>query len=450
MRKDHDFAVVHGLRRIGCLCAWSMLLCLHTGCWAPLYSPGIPARHLPDSFRMPSRTGGAPLNFSSLTIAPPKDYILGANDQLDIMVVGLYRDAEIRPLRVQVMANGSVHLPLVGAVNISGKNLMEAQSSITEAYSKGYLANPQVNVALVEKGSTSVLVLGEVNVPGVHVLPRYQNDVGHALAAAGGLAEEAADEIEVHRRSGAPVPRQLPPPLAPPTTETALATLNMASAAAGTATNASVRVYEDGGRTTPSFGERQSQFPSIMPHQLANSNEVPRSENILRIPLRTNSHLQLTEEDITLSDGDVVVVPGRRHEVFFVVGQLSATNTVRFTVGDRDRELGSGFVLPRDREIDVVTAVAMAGYIDPIDSPTTVTLQRVSPAGSRTLILVDLIEARFDPQATVLVQPGDIIYLNPDGPWYMRRTIDRVFPDVLLSPYNFLMRRLFIGRRGDF
>ena len=57
--------------------------------------------------------------------------------------------------------------------------------------------------------------------------------------------------------------------------------------------------------------------------------------------------------------GDVVNIPNRQHEVFFVVGKLNPIAASRFTLGDRQRELGSGFVLPRDREIDVVTAVAM-------------------------------------------------------------------------------------------
>ena len=62
-----------------------------------------------------------------------------------------------------------------------------------------------------------MLVLGKVNRPGLHELPRYQNDVGHALAAAEGLAEDAADVIEVHRRGQPCFPilesiDRLPPP----------------------------------------------------------------------------------------------------------------------------------------------------------------------------------------------------------------------------------------------
>ena len=53
---------------------------------------------------------------------------------------------------------------------------------------------------------------------------------------------------------------------------------------------------------------------------------------------------------------------------------LSQTNVVNFSVRDRDRQLGNAFLLPNDRDIDVVSAVAMAGYIDPIDSPSTVSV----------------------------------------------------------------------------
>ena len=92
--------------------------------------------------------------------------------------------------------------------------------------------------------------------------------------------------------------------------------------------------------------------------------------------------------------------------------------------------------MPKDREIDVVTAVAMAGYIDPIDSPTTVTVHRVMPDGNPMLIHVDLIKARYDRRETIFVQAGDIIYLNPDAHWWFRRTFDKVVDDLILLPYG--------------
>ena len=64
-------------------------------------------------------------------------------------------------------------------------------------------------------------------------------------------------------------------------------------------------------------------------------------------------------------------------------------------------------------------------HVDPIDSPTTVTVHRILPDGRPLLVKVDLIAARSDPLETILVQPGDIIYLNPDAPWWFRRILDR-------------------------
>ncbi len=368
-----------------------------TGCWAPMRSHGIPARALSDEFRMPLRTAGPPLNYSNLTIEPPNDYLLGPGDLLEITIPDLYPRAEVAPLRVQVMSNGEVHLPLVGAVRVAGTNLLQAQVAITRTYADGYLRDPRVNVVLAQKETVSVLVLGQVNQPGVHILPKYENDVGHALAAAGGLAEDAADMIEVHRRfpqkqnPHAPL-RSLPP------------------------------VFD--------LGDSFSGNPTSV---LVGKDEEP---NILRIPLRgPGASFPLERDDIVLQAGDVVIVPSRKHEVFYVVGRLSQTNTVRFTIGNRERELGVGFVLPRDREIDVVTAVAMAGYIDPIESPTTVTVHRTMPDGSPMLIHVDLIKARYDQMENVNVWPGDIIYLNPDTKWWFRYTFDRIVSQIFLLPY---------------
>ena len=133
--------------------------------------------------------------------------------------------------------------------------------------------------------------------------------------------------------------------------------------------------------------------------------------------------------------------------LLFVLGKLSSTNFVRFSLGRENRDLGTGFILPRDRDVDVVTAVAMAGYIDPIDSPTTVTVQRTLFDGQPMLIRVDLIAARFDRKENIMVQAGDIIYLNPDAQWWFRRTFDRIIPELILFPYQRVILKAFGQKR---
>jgi len=339
-----------------------------------------------------------------LTIKPPSDYLLGADDILEVTIPGLFNQSEIHPLRVQVMSNGEVQLPLVGSVSVGGLNLQQSQRAINQAYQNGFLNDPRVNVILSERATVNVLVMGQVITPGVHALSKYQNDVGHALAAAQGFTTDAADYIEVHRRELASDARSGPELV----------------------------------RLPPQWGSEQLPTPFANDSQHGLGSPYP---HIYRIPLRGPETELVQAADVVLQPGDVVVVPNRKHEVFYVVGKLNPTNTVRFTVGDRERELGVGFILPRDREIDVVKAVTMAGYIDPIESPTTVTVHRIMPGGFPLLIKVDLIAARYDPLETVLVEPGDIIYLNPDHHWWIRRTLDRVVGSLITIPYQQLLIR---------
>ena len=70
------------------------------------------------------------------------------------------------------------------------------------------------------------------------------------------------------------------------------------------------------------------------------------------------------------------------------------------------------------------------------------------PGGDPFLIHVDLIKARYDGRETVLVQAGDIIYLNPDNAWWMRHTFERIVPDLITIPYAAALDRWLIGRRG--
>ena len=414
----------------------SVVLPFATGCWAPLHSPGIPAASLPDSYRIPIRTAGPPLNFSSLTIPPPEDYILGPNDMLEVVIHGLYPGGDIRPVRAQVMASGEVHLPVVGGIKVAGMNLMQAHVAITKAYADGFIKDPRTNVYLMERSTTSVLVLGEVAKPGNYHLPKYENDVAHAIAMAGGLSEDAGREIQVHRRVSHGTADD----------QTALLEQLLADEP-----GAVIRLPEPKRKDQAEPEEIESSEPVVKaatepgeqpePEVLPDPEPVfvddpdPDPKRIVTIPLHGHASEPLHPEDIVLNSGDVVVVPSRRHELFYVVGPLSPTNFVRFTVGGLERDLGVGLGLPRDREIDVVTAVVMAGYIHPIESPTTVTLQRKQPDGTPMLIHVDLMKARSDPQETVLVQAGDIIYLNPDLPWWTRRTLDRVVDSLITIPY---------------
>jgi protein involved in polysaccharide export with SLBB domain len=381
---------------------WAALcLVAFAGCYAPLFSHGVPACELPEEYRMPVRTAGLPINYASLTQAPPADYRLGPGDVLEITIPDLFRDAVAHPLHVQVMSSGEIQLPKLGPVNVGDMNLLEVQNAIIKAYKEGdILVSPNLNVALAQKATISVLVLGAVATPGVKPLSKYENDVGHALAAAGGFNDDADDKIEVHRR--VKIAPSVPSAARTGRVPALLSSDEPPSSMAEVALRLGGAPVADPGAVQPAAALLPSGCLPFTPPTTAYGYPLPPppvhgplsgspgaesiiddSMQMFTIPLRGFSQ-ELSVADVLLQSGDVIVVPSRRHEVFFVVGKLAPSNFVRFTLRERERELGGGFLLPKERDIDVVTAVAMAGYIDPIDSPTTVTVQPPCPMATRS------------------------------------------------------------------
>ena len=408
------------------------------GCYAPMHSPGIAARDLPNDYRWPVRTSSARLNYSSLVAEPSDVYLLGADDLLEVAVPDLVAQGTLQSFQARVQTTGEIYLPRLGGVDVAGLSLSQAQQRVNETLAAQLLLNPGATVSLIEKGTVRVLVLGAVEQPGVHELPRYENDVAHALAAAEGFSEEAGEMIEIHRRWGDHQPGSAISPIHQAGfASTSIAGrhesgIQLASTANRTSFPNSGRYPQLGGHTGE-FQKRQVSSSQVVHSGYPMAESVPTgipSGPIVRIPLRDNG-TSFNPSDVVLNSGDVVVVPQGTDKVFYVVGPLSEQSRIRFSVGDKDREIGSGLLLPDDREVDAVTAVAMAGYLDPIESPTTVTIHRVNPDGTPLLVRVDLIAARSDPLETILIQPGDIIYLNPDAWWYSRRMFDRILDRAL-------------------
>ncbi len=422
--------------------ACTILCLLVSGCYAPIHSAGIEARTLPDEFRWPQRTAAARLNYSSLVGLTQAVYLLGTGDRLEVTVPDLITKGTAQTFQVTVLDHGEIYLPRLGSVGVGGLSLAQAQQQVNAALAGSLLQNPGAVVTLVEKGTVNVLVLGAVQRPGIHALPRFENDVAHALAAAQGFSENAGDVIEIHRRQQFMSTENVSVPKSGILTAS-FQTASMDSGmpqphgAGGSPihiptsplTQQPFQVHRYGGHSLGQLIDTPA--PTFSPGMGQGSTEGSQTGMpIIRIPLRGVDCL-FNPGDVTLNVADVVIVPQKTDKVFYVVGPLSGQNRFSFSSGDRNREIGNGLLLPDDREVDVVTAVVMAGYIDPIESPTTVTVHRAGQNGMPLLIRVDLIAARSDPKETILVQPGDIIYLNPDPFWYSRRLMDRVIDRAL-------------------
>ncbi|MFA6028813.1 MAG: polysaccharide biosynthesis/export family protein [Elusimicrobiota bacterium] len=118
------------------------------------------------------------------------DYKIGAADLVEITV---YREEELNRT-ARVSQNGSISLPLVGAVQVGGKTPAEAETYIAGKL-KDFLVSPQVTIFIKEYGNKKVFVLGEVTKPGSYELPPESKlTVLEAISLAGGFTQVAAKD----------------------------------------------------------------------------------------------------------------------------------------------------------------------------------------------------------------------------------------------------------------
>ncbi|MDD7909230.1 SLBB domain-containing protein [Pseudovibrio exalbescens] len=126
----------------------------------------------------------------------PDNAPLQVGDQITIFLPGEAGFDE--PFTIQ--NNGTINLPEVGEVSITGMTLPEALEAIRGTLSRAYRQLDQLSVSLFKR-NLIVTVLGYVSSPGEYVLDEDAN-VQIALAAAGGLRQGAQlDSIQLRRGS---------------------------------------------------------------------------------------------------------------------------------------------------------------------------------------------------------------------------------------------------------
>ena len=291
-------------------------------------------------------------------------------------------------LPVLVDQDGSVELPLIGKVQLGGLTLPEATTAVKNAYRDKQITkedSERVIVSLVtarvhrivvlreDTPSTPVQLVQPGQVDHIHRgsadvvdLPVYENDVLHALSITGGLpGTDAGREIWVFKRSGLGDPMAITP--------------------------------EELQTRTASYSE----------------SDETRGQ-VVRIPLTgcPGEPVSFSAKDIVVEDGDVVYVP--RREEYFYVGGLVA---------------GAKIPLPRDQDIDVIEALALAngsvggplglsgqalasGSPGHMVRPTRVIILRELPDGRQLPIRVDLARAMEDQKERILIQPNDVVMLQ--------------------------------------
>jgi hypothetical protein len=363
------------------------------------------------------------INFLKLRQSPPQQYILGRGDTLGIYIQGITGDKDVPPpvhfpedagqqpalgYPVPVRDDGYISLPLVKPIRIAGMTLADAEKEIIDAYSEEEIlleGSEKIIVTLMKRRTYNILVIREDlsvgNGGGNSIrdnetfvddsmqtqsfsieLPAYENDVLHALSETGGMPGERAFNEIIVLRGG----------------QENFANMNaivqeVGAPMGGTASGATI---EDANMVRIPIEAERGQFPNI------------------------------NEADITLEDGDIVFIKGRERDVFYTGGLLD----------------GGRFPLPRDYEIDVLEAMALAGGngsatagggssssfrgLGTLLPATQVTVLRKCGC-KQVAIDVDLRYAQSDPTERVIIQSGDLIVLEYRKPELFTNSILSVF-----------------------
>lgn len=160
-----------------------LLWAVHTAAAADL-----PSASLPETTAARHESGPVSPDESRLSV-------LGAGDQISIQFFG-QPDMDGT---IYVGDDGTVRVPLAGAVQVAGLSPPEAAQRIEQAMVRGqYLVNPHVTITILQYNSQRVSVLGEVRTPGRYPISP-NTSVFDLLAQAGGVTDNASGFVEIQR-----------------------------------------------------------------------------------------------------------------------------------------------------------------------------------------------------------------------------------------------------------
>lgn len=401
---------------------------LSTGCMS-ITQPitGIPVRRLPPQFLAESKANLVPLDPSRLGQEKPRQHIVDAGDILGVYIEGIlpYSDTDRPPepppvnfpsegstldpsigFPIVVQENGTISLPSIDPVKVKGLTIEQVTKLVRNAYIEAKIVKDasklQPSVTLMQERLYDIVVVRQdmaglganQQIQGMGMgrgsyvrgsdqsssgkmirLPIYQNDVLHALMASGGLPGiNAKNEVKILKAS---------------------------------------RVDH---KARDAFIQQFYQTYMCNPNPCSCPPPLPDDPNIVKIPMRLPPGVtpSFKSEDIILEDGDVVYIESREAEVFYTGGLLP----------------GGEFLLPRDYDLDVMSAMAMAGRgastpgqgmggmggigVGSIGGvpPGVLYILRKTPCNGQITIEVDLARAMLDPRERPLIAPGDTLVLR--------------------------------------
>lgn len=321
-----------------------LMTLLIVGCRGPHFS----AATMPPELNVPAANPTPYMDIAEMVGPGTGTNQLSAGDLLELTLAsGKSDEQDNKPFQVRINADGTVDAPPIGLVQVAGLEPSAAEQRITQAaIERGIFVRPSVTVLVVKPAVNRVTVLGAVMQPGVKELPKGSSDLARALAAAGGLAEEASTKVDVLRYSD----------------ETFMA---------------------DGSTKPQATGRDGFVLASY------NSEPVPQSTRIdlAQAPGRK-------PPNYSLGDRDVVMVLPQEKQFIHVTGLVRTPNQ---------------FELPRHQDVTVLDAIALAGGASSPVADKVFVIRHLPDMPEPAVIQVSIREAKRDGNENLRLASGDLV-----------------------------------------
>jgi polysaccharide export outer membrane protein len=268
-----------------------------------------------------------------------QDYRVGVGDTLEIQVV----DAAELTQTLRVSAAGDINFLPVGATPVAGLTAAEVEAGIGSALQgKRLLRNPQVLVFIKAYQAKRIYVMGEVVFPGELIMSQNLT-VMDAILLAGGLSSFSARYGYLHRH----------------------------------------------------VSKRSETGPP--PTNVIAEPEAPREgTEIFKIDLQPFQEGKVPEPDLTLQQGDYLIVPARIVESVYVLGAVKQPFHYDFPTG---------------QTLMVSQAISLARGPDETAKPSKTIIVRKDKKGKQQQINVDFPAIIKGEKPDIEVLPDDIVYV---------------------------------------
>lgn len=139
---------------------------------------------------------------ASLAWGQQREGTSGTIGRMDSVEIRVFREDDLTT-RGQLSADGTVSMPLIGAIRIEGLTTDQAAAAISRRLRAGYLVRPEVSVSIEARIRRTVTILGQAQRPGVFEIPAHRSlTLVEAIGMAGGMTRIANDKKITVKRGG--------------------------------------------------------------------------------------------------------------------------------------------------------------------------------------------------------------------------------------------------------